>query len=260
MSRRLDPKQKELRSRPTKAIIKAGSSSAFYVMTLFYTMSVFFGALSSGSSFFTVYGNFLGRPDAISGLFDTDSLLRVAVLVLALAPGIMICAGLWLLSAHFRKKTSNPGGLLSMIKAAVVLQFSMIFILIAVIGAAIFNSFQFVRINQFAWGAEFTRGLSTVTLTVAFFGMIGLAAAMTVYFICIIRVIRMVADTMAAGERIGDIPSVLIYINYILAAFNLISAGADVVHGNGAAAVSAVCMTAFLVVTGASLSSLRQEL
>jgi hypothetical protein len=258
-ARRLDVKQKTQRTKAGKIITGAGGSTAFFVITLFFTMSVFFNALSSGSSFLGVYSSFLGRPGGFTVLAEGGG-ARLPLFLAALFPSVVICAGLWKVFFNSRRMSGNLIVTLTVIKIAVILHFAFLFLLTAAILAALFLAFSFTNPENFAWGEELTAGLANIELSISFVGTVGVGALMAFYLHGVLKAVGMAADTLRTGERWGDVPPHLLTINRILACLGLVGTGIELYFKNGAAAASAVCMSAFLLCISASLDTVRREL
>ncbi|MDR0325608.1 MAG: hypothetical protein LBI19_05905 [Oscillospiraceae bacterium] len=260
MSSKLDPKQKAQRTNAAKVITGMGASTAFFVITLFYTMGVFFNALSSGASYFGLYSGFMGRPAGITDLTGDAILLQAGLWLLALIPSILICAGLWTLCFRAREPNGSLNGPLFLIKGAVIAQFCLIFLLILVMQGALIASLSFINIERFALSGRLAAGLSQAVIGGVILLIAGMAAALVFYFINILKTVNMAISTLQTGQRWGDVPTPLIVMNYLFAAVNFISAGFEISRGNAASAVSAICTAAFLAGLSASLSAVRRGL
>ncbi|MDR0293152.1 MAG: hypothetical protein LBH95_03255 [Oscillospiraceae bacterium] len=249
------------RSKAFNVIAGTGASTAFFITVLFYTVSVFFNALSSGSSFMGVYGGLLGRLNAAAPLLAEDALLPQLILsLLGLAPSVLICAGLWVLFSESRKKAGSPAGTLRFIKIAVIAQFSLLFILAAVIETAMFTAFLNKKPEFLAPIEGITKGIRKVEALGAILAVIAAAGVLIFYFAGILKAVNTAVRSLYAGERRGSIPPWLIVMNYIFALINLTCAGFEIAGGNAAAAVSAVCAAAFLAGMAASLGAVRHRL
>jgi hypothetical protein len=239
-------------------IIGNGASTTFFVLILFYTMSVFFFAFASGSSFLGAYGGLLGHPGGGGVLAGSSEVWQIILMLASLLPSILICAGLWLLCFAFRGKGEGAIGNLLLIKGAVAAQFVLIFALIAVIFAALFVNLNFVTINSYPLADRLTDGMSQTVTVVVLFALLAAAALLVMYFLSILKAANMVIKTLRTGERRGFIPMPLIIMNCGFSLLNIVGAGFDVNRGNAAASAAAICMAAFLLGTAALLNVVRR--
>ena len=247
-------------SEAAKVITGMGASTAFFVITLLYTMSVFFNALSSGSSFLGLYGGATGRPGGFSDLAGGSVLWQTGLMLLALTPSVLICVGLWNLCFGSRNQNAGLTGPLYLIKGAVIAQFSILFLLNLVVEAALVVSLSFIRGGGFALAGRLAGGLSQMILGTVIVLIAGITFLLVLYMIHILKAADVMIRSLQTGERWGDVPAPLIVMNYIFAALNLVSAGLDIRGGNAAAAASAICAAAFLAGMSASLSTLKRSL
>jgi hypothetical protein len=261
MSSKLDPRQKDQRSRAGKTIVKMASSTSFLVITLFFTMSVIFSALSSGESFFGIYGGLLGNPAGAAALAQGEYLPLAVLILLGIAPSMMICAGLWTFCLESRKKGGGlQAGSLNFIRGAVIAQFGLIFLLIIMVLSALFVSFSFVTLEPFSWGSLVAGGKRDLGLGFTMLAAAAIAAVMAVYMRGILITLRLTIDSLRTGARRGEVPLLLVIINYGLSAVSLIGAGFDISKGYAAAAVAGIFTAAFLLGLAASLSIMRKTL
>ncbi|MCL2002814.1 MAG: hypothetical protein FWG72_02280 [Oscillospiraceae bacterium] len=246
-------------TKETQFMVGAGASTSFFVLTLLYTMSVFFFAFASGSSFLGVYGGLMGHPGGGGGLAGAPGLLQIVLILLSLIPSILICSGLWLLCFALRNQSGGAIGYLVLIKGAVIAQFALMFTLIAVIEAALFVSLPFVRLPSFPLAERITSGLSQIVSGFALFALLAAAGGLAIYLIFILRTLGMAIGTLRAGERRGFVPMPLILINSAFALLNLVCAGMDASRGNMAASAASVCAGFFLIGLAALLTVVRRE-
>jgi hypothetical protein len=239
-------------------VIKAGASTAFFALVLLYTMSVFFFAFASGESFFGLYGALLGHPGGGGVLMGGMGIGRIILQLISLLPSILICAGLWLLCFSLRSKDSGSIRHLLLLKCAAALQFCLIFMLIAVVKAALFVNINIVTLQSYALADRIISGLSQPTVIIAFFALLAAAGALLAYALFIFKAIDMAVKTLRTGQRRGFVPMPLIILNSAFAAINLAGAGFDITRGNAAAAVAGICMAAFLLGMSAMLTVVRR--
>jgi hypothetical protein len=238
--------------------VNSGASTSFFVLVLLYTMSVFFFAFASGSSFTGIYGGLLGHPGGGGELAGGADIWQLVLILVSLAPSVVICAALWLLCFALRAQSGGAISYLNVIKAAVVVQFTLMFMLIAVIEAAVFVNFNFVNLSSYPLANRITSGMSQITLGFALFALLAAAGILGIYLINILRAADMAVRTLRTGERRGFVPMPLIILNSSFALLNLVCAGFDVSRGNTAAAVAAVCMAFFLIGLSLFLTVVRR--
>lgn len=235
-----------------------GASTAFFVLVLLYTMSVFFFAFASGSSFLGVYGGLMGHPGGGGGLAGGSGMWQVVLMLISLVPSMLICAGLWLLCFAFRNNSGGAINHLLWIRGAVTAQFILIFALIAVVEAALFVNLDFVTIGSYPLADRLAGGMSQLVTGILLFALPAAAALLAVYFVNILRAAGMVIRTLRTGERRGFIPMPLIIMNCCFSLLNLVNTGLNVSRGYAAAAAASICMAAFLLGMAAVLNAVRR--
>lgn len=264
-----------LSTNPSVNVIKTvGSSTLYLVAAILYSVSTVLSVVTSAigsSAIFDYLYELTGVP--ISALAGSSAPEAVYGAIVAMVPSILIAVGMWL--HHTTCRRTDTGNIsttgltickvISCINLVLVSLSAVVVIGVLVLVCAMSSEISYFMMNTF-WFLftsvtdlnDFAMGLAVIALVLIVICTI-IFTLVIIYYAMLIKTINRIKNTAITGTPDNRISRYVIVLNYILAAFALIS-GFVTLFSAPLAGIASLASAGSLVLTSICMSRTRSQM